>query len=53
MAEDAYLASYADKFAPLTLNGDVDAISGSTVSSRALLEAVNTAQNLLFGKGSD
>lgn len=53
VAEDGYLSRYAGKSGQLTLNRDVDAISGSTISSRALLEAVNKAQNLLFGKGSD
>ena len=53
IAEEDYLSQYIGKSGQLTLNQEIDAISGSTISSRALLEAVNKAQSLLFGKGAD
>ena len=42
--EDAdYLSQYTGKTGPLTLGGGIDAITGSTVSSKAVLDGVNTA----------
>ncbi len=45
--EAQYLASYDGKTGILTLNQDVDAISGATISSRAILEGVNAATEAL------
>ncbi len=38
-----YTAQYIGKAAGMTLNNEIDAISGATISSRALLEGVNAA----------
>lgn len=44
--EDAdYLSQYTGKTGPLTLGDKIDAITGSTVSSKAVLDGVNTALN--------
>lgn len=53
VAENEYLAQYVGKSGRLTLNADVDAISNSTISSRALIDAVNAAGNALFGREGD
>ena len=41
--EESYLANYTGKSGPLVLNEDVDAISGATRSSTALMRGVNQA----------
>ncbi len=48
-AEAAYLEQYADKRGELTLGEDIDAISGATISSRAVNDAVNFATETLQG----
>ncbi len=53
VSESEYLAKYVGKSGNLTLDTDIDAISGSTISSRALLDAVNTAEKELFGREGD
>ena len=40
--ENAFMAQFIDKQMPLTL-GDIDVISGATVSTKAVLEALNNA----------
>lgn len=44
---DAYLAQYEGKSGTLEMGRDVDAIAGATVSSKAVLAAVNTAGEAL------
>lgn len=47
-ASDAsYLAQYQGKSGSLTLGEDVDAVSGATISSRAVLSGVTAAQKIL------
>lgn len=41
--ESDYLSQYIGKYKDLTLNNDIDAVTGATISSRALLEGVNAA----------
>lgn len=41
--EPDYISQYIGKVTGMTLNNDIDAISGATISSRALLDGVNTA----------
>lgn len=41
--ESAFLGQFADKNASLTMGEDVDAISGATISSRAVTDGVNRA----------
>lgn len=53
VAEDAHLSQYVGQSGELKLNTHVDAISGSTISSRALLDAVNKATAALFGREGD
>lgn len=43
IAEPDYLYQYIGKYKGLTLNNDIDAVTGATISSRALLEGVNAA----------
>ncbi len=43
VAEDNFLSQYEGKSGTLTINKDIDAITGSTVSSKAVTEGVNTA----------
>ena len=45
--EESYLSNYAGKSGALTLNEDVDAISGATRSSTALMRGVNQAISCL------
>lgn len=45
VGENEYLEQYAGQSGELTLGEDIDAISGSTISSSALLDAVNTANS--------
>ncbi len=47
VGESNYLASYVGKNGPLVLGENVDAISGATISSRAVLEGVNRAVEIL------
>ena len=53
VGEADYLSQYTGKSGELTLNEDVDAVSGATISSKALLSGVNTATKALteFLKG--
>lgn len=53
VADENYLANYAwlDAGSPLTLNADVDAISGATISSRSVLTGVNRATAALAEMG--
>ncbi len=41
--ETDYISQYLGKVTGLTLNNEIDAIAGATISSRALLEGVNAA----------
>ena len=41
--EPAFTDQFVGKTAPLTLKVDVDAISGATITSRAVTDGVNTA----------
>lgn len=43
---------FVGKALPVTLNGDVDAITGATVTSRAVVDAVNTVGGALGIEGS-
>lgn len=43
ISDAGYTAQYIGKAAGMTLNNEIDAISGATISSRALLEGVNAA----------
>ena len=45
--EESYVQTYIGKTPPLTLGEDVDAVSGATISSRALVQAVNDAAAFL------
>lgn len=45
--DSGYLAQYGGKSGELTLGEDVDAISGATISSRAVLAGVSAAQETL------
>ena len=45
--EAAYLDQYKGQSGTLTLGEDVDAIAGATVSSRAVLNGVNRAVEIL------
>lgn len=45
--EESYVQTYIGKTPPLTLGEDVDAVSGATFSSRALVQAVNDAAAFL------
>lgn len=47
VGEAAYLDGYEGKTGELTLGKEVDAISGATISSKALLSAVNQATDAL------
>ena len=47
VSEESYLAQYTGKSGTLALKTDVDAISGATKSSRAVLNGVNTAAECL------
>lgn len=41
--EEAFTSQFIGKTPPLTLNQDIDAISGATLSSQAVVDAVNEA----------
>ena len=41
--EEAFTSQFIGKTPPLTLNQDVDAVSGATLSSQAVVDAVNEA----------
>jgi electron transport complex protein RnfG len=43
ISEAGYLEQYIGKVSGMTINHDVDAVAGATISSRALLEGVNAA----------
>ena len=43
-----YLQNYVGKHGALKLDEDVDAISGATISSNALMDGVNQATNALL-----
>lgn len=45
--DEGYLSQYGGKSGELTLGEDVDAISGATISSRAVLAGVSAAQETL------
>lgn len=45
--EESYVQTYLGKTPPLTLGEDVDAVSGATISSRAVVQAVNDAAAFL------
>lgn len=47
ISESAFLSQYEGKQGTLTLGEDVDAISGATISSRAVTEGVNRATECL------
>lgn len=47
VGEAEYLEQYTGKSGSLVLDQDIDAISGSTISSKALLDAVNLANAAL------
>lgn len=49
--DPAYLDQYADRGADLALGRDIDAISGATITSRALLEGINAATRALITAG--
>lgn len=42
VAQPAFLTQFPGKSLPLTLGADVDAVSGATVSSQAVVDALNT-----------
>ena len=42
--DEAFAAQFAGKALPLALGGDVDALSGATVTSAAVVEALNSAR---------
>ena len=46
-AEDSFLSQYKDQSGEIVLGEDVDAISGATISSKAVTAAVNTATETL------
>ena len=46
-----YLASYEGSFAPVAFGGGVDKIAGATISSKAILAAVNAAADALSELG--
>ena len=46
-----YLASYEGSFAPVVFGGEVDKIAGATISSKAILAAVNAAADALSELG--
>ncbi len=49
-ARDAsFTNQFKGKKPPLTLGGDIDAISGATITSRAVVDAVNQAQSRIPG----
>ena len=43
--DEAFNAQFIGKALPLNLGGDVDALSGATVTSTAVVDALNTARN--------
>ena len=47
VSDASYLGQYAGKSGTLTLGENVDAISGATISSRAVLSGVKEAQEIL------
>lgn len=54
IAEIPYLDNYIGKSGKLTLKRDVDAVAGATISSRALLDGINSALELpIFGGRDD
>ena len=42
--DEAFLSQFTGKTLPLTLGEDVDALSGATVTSEAVVQAINTAR---------
>lgn len=52
VAEESYLSQYVGKKGTLVLKQDVDAISGATKSSRAVLNGVNLATDCLKALGA-
>ena len=55
-SDAAYLAQYQGKSGTLSLGEDIDAVSGATISSRAVLSGVTKAQEILdshLAKGGD
>ena len=46
-SDAAYLAQYQGKSGTLSLGEDIDAVSGATISSRAVLSGVTAAQKIL------
>ena len=54
--DSGYLSQYIGKEGALVLKQDVDAIAGATISSRAVLDGVNRATEILnavMGSGGD
>ena len=47
MREEAFTSQFIGKTPPLTLNQDIDAVSGATLSSQAAVDAVNEAYTFL------
>jgi electron transport complex protein RnfG len=47
--DPAFTDQFKTKTAPLTLGSDVDAVSGATISSTAVVKAVNSASEFLAG----
>lgn len=45
--EEAFTSQFIGKTPPLTLNQDIDAVSGATLSSQAAVDAVNEAYSFL------
>lgn len=45
--EEAFTSQFIGKTPPLTLNQDIDAVSGATLSSQAAVDAVNEAYTFL------
>ena len=45
--EEAFTSQFIGKTPPLTLNQDIDAVSGATLSSQAAVDAVNEAYAFL------
>lgn len=51
--EEAFVQPFIGKKPPLNLNEDIDAISGATISSQAVVDAVNEAAAFLQETPSD
>jgi len=50
--EEEFTARFIGKSLPLTLNEDVDALTGATVTSTAVVNALNSARNAEKGKAN-